>query len=98
MDLLLFINIYCITIHHLVMSCACFFAFRYPALQNQQLARDAEQRDVAPGEWRHGLNLLNTIEVAGPNSANRDGKKQRNLLKHWCSSPAGSVEWQDRMV
>ena len=68
-------------------------------MQNQQLDRaDNEHRDFVAGEWRNGRNLLDTIEVAGPNSANRDGKKQRNLLKHWCSSPAGAVEWQDRMI
>uniref|UniRef100_A0A8B9HK57 DDE Tnp4 domain-containing protein n=1 Tax=Astyanax mexicanus TaxID=7994 RepID=A0A8B9HK57_ASTMX len=26
-----------------------------------------------------------------------DGKKQRNLIKQWINSPAGSVPWQDRM-
>uniref|UniRef100_A0A3Q1G1T0 DDE Tnp4 domain-containing protein n=1 Tax=Acanthochromis polyacanthus TaxID=80966 RepID=A0A3Q1G1T0_9TELE len=39
-----------------------------------------------------------TIVVQGPNTASRDGKRQRNLLKHWCNSPTGSVHWQERMV
>uniref|UniRef100_A0A8B9HI78 DDE Tnp4 domain-containing protein n=1 Tax=Astyanax mexicanus TaxID=7994 RepID=A0A8B9HI78_ASTMX len=32
-----------------------------------------------------------------PNRASKDGKKQRNLIKQWINSPAGSVPWQDRM-
>uniref|UniRef100_A0A3B1JEE5 DDE Tnp4 domain-containing protein n=1 Tax=Astyanax mexicanus TaxID=7994 RepID=A0A3B1JEE5_ASTMX len=43
-------------------------------------------------------NLEDTQNVRAPNRASKDGKKQRNLIKQWINSPAGSVPWQDRMV
>ena len=53
---------------------------------------------LQPGAWREGRNLEDTVVVQGPNTASRNGKRQRNLLKHWCNSPAGSVYWQEIMV
>uniref|UniRef100_UPI00358EBC9B 26S proteasome non-ATPase regulatory subunit 9 isoform X2 n=1 Tax=Myxine glutinosa TaxID=7769 RepID=UPI00358EBC9B len=62
---------------------------RYPGLQNQQLDRaENENRDLVPGAWREGHHLEDT--QTGPNTASKDGKKQRNLLKHWVNSPAGA--------
>jgi hypothetical protein len=79
----------CMLLHNLMRT-------RYPGLQNQQLDREENlNRDFVPGAWRQGVNLADTIAVAGPNAATRAAKKQRNLLKHWVASPAGSVAWQD---
>ena len=72
---------------------------RYPGLQNQQLDRaENENHDFVPGAWREGRNLEDTQTASGPNTASKDGKKQRNLLKHWVNSPTGAVLWQDRMI
>lgn len=81
----------CIVLHNLM-------RMRYPGLQNQQVDRPEGLNTVyIPGAWREGVNLEDTHVVAG-NTATRQGKKQRNLLKHWVNSPAGSVPWQDKMV
>lgn len=70
---------------------------RYPQLQNHLLDRDD---DLAPGDWKQDKNLEDTLvqNVQGPNRASREGKAQRNLIKHWCCSPAGSVPWQEQRV
>ena len=82
----------CMVLHNLM-------RIRYPGLQNQQLDRaENANADFVPGAWREGRNLEDTHTVAGHNTANKDGKKQRNLIKHWANSPAGAVPWQDRMI
>ena len=80
----------CCILHNLMRT-------RYPQLQNCLLDRDD---DLAPGEWRQDKNLEDTLvqNVQGPNRASREGKAQRNLIKHWCCSPAGSVPWQEQRV
>ncbi|XP_068235815.1 putative nuclease HARBI1 [Palaemon carinicauda] len=82
----------CLILHNLMRT-------RYPGLQNQQLDRaENENHDFVPGAWREGRNLEDTQTASGPNTAYKDGKKQRNLLKHWVNSPTGAVPWQDRMI
>lgn len=82
----------CVILHNLM-------RIRYPALQNQQLdCENPINRDLIPGEWRRGPNLQDTVNVAANNIDSKRGKMQRNLIKHWVNSPAGSVAWQDRMI
>ena len=81
----------CLLLHNLMRT-------RYPVLQNRLVDRQQPDGAMQPGEWRQGQNLGDTRQVQAPNRASRDGKKQRNLIKHWCNSPAGSVPWQDRQV
>jgi hypothetical protein len=82
----------CMVLHNLMRT-------RYPRLQNQQLDRAEDMnREFIPGAWRQGRNLEDTHTVAGSNTSSKEGKKQRNLLKHWVNSPAGAVPWQDRMI
>ena len=52
----------CMLLHNLMRT-------RYPGLQNQDLDREDANRDLVPGAWRQGLNLADTIAVAGPNAA-----------------------------
>ncbi|XP_054763663.2 uncharacterized protein LOC129270291 [Lytechinus pictus] len=82
----------CIILHNLMRT-------RYPGMQNQQLDR-AENlgHDYVPGAWRSCLNMQDTISVAGSNTSSREGKRQRNLIKHWVNSEAGAVPWQDKMI
>ncbi|XP_062621654.1 putative nuclease HARBI1 [Saccostrea cucullata] len=81
----------CILLHNLMRT-------RYPVLQNRLLDRQLQNGQMEPGEWRRGQNLFDTVEVQAPNRASKEGKMQRNLIKHWCNSPAGSVAWQDKMI
>ena len=71
---------------------------RYPTMQNLLVDREDANHNVIPGEWRRGRNMADCDVAQGPNRDNREGKKLRNLLKHWVNSPAGSVAWQDRMI
>lgn len=83
----------CVLLHNLMRT-------RYPVLQNRLIDRPGADGNIAPGEWRQGRNLVDIQyhQVQAPNRASREGKMQRNLIKHWCNSPAGSVPWQDRMI
>jgi hypothetical protein len=82
----------CLILHNLM-------RIKYPGLQNQQLdSAESANRDFVPGAWREGRNLEDTRRVTGFNTASKEGKLQRNLIKHWVNSPAGSVPWQDRMI
>lgn len=71
---------------------------RYPTMQNNLVDREDPNHNIIPGAWRQHHNLVHTEKTIVPNADNREGKKLRNLLKHWCSSEAGSVPWQDNMV
>ena len=82
----------CLILHNLM-------RIRYPGLQNQHLdTEENANREFVPGAWREGRNLEDTQRATGFNTASKEGKKQRNLIKHWVNSPAGSVSWQDRMI
>ncbi|XP_063960406.1 uncharacterized protein LOC135155411 [Lytechinus pictus] len=82
----------CIILHNLMRT-------RYPGMQNQQLDRAEDLgHDYVPGAWRSCLNMQDTISVAGSNTSSREGKRQRNLIKHWVNSEAGAVPWQEKMI
>ena len=80
----------CMLLHNLMRT-------RYPGLQNRLLDHNVNGVAV-PGAWRRGRQMNDCQFVLGHNRDNREGKMQRNLLKHWVNSPAGSVPWQDRMT
>ena len=82
----------CLVLHNLMRT-------RYPGLQNQQLdIPENAKRNFVPGAWREGRYLEDTEIVPGANRASKEGKKQRNLIKHWVNSEVGSVSWQDMMI
>ncbi len=82
----------CMVLHNLM-------RIRYPGLQNQHLDRaENVNRNFIPGAWREGRNLPDLGAVACPNTSSNEGKNQRNLIKDWANSPAGSVPWQDKMI
>ena len=82
----------CLLLHNLM-------RIRYPGLQNMQLDDEHPiNRELIPGAWRQGPNLQDTQNVTAANIDSKKGKMQRNLIKHWVNSPAGSVAWQDRMI
>ena len=83
----------CLLLHNLMRT-------RYPRLQNRLVDQPAANGAINPGEWRQGRNLEDTKfeNVHAPNTASKMAKMQRNLIKHWCNSPAGAVPRQDSMV
>lgn len=74
----------CLVLHNLM-------RIRYPRMQNRLLDQEDRNQNMIPGEWRRGRQMRDCQVVQGPNRDNREGKKLRNLLKHWVNSPAGSV-------
>ena len=69
-----------------------------PTVQNTLVDKEDRSGNQVDGAWRFGSNMEDTLNVQGHNASNREGKKVRNTIKHWCSSPAGSVPRQDRMI
>ena len=80
----------CLVLHNLMRT-------RYPRMQNRLLDHEDRNQNMIPGEWRRGRQMRDCQVVQGPNRDNREGKKLRNLLKHWVNSSAGSVPWQEHM-
>jgi hypothetical protein len=72
---------------------------RYPNMNINQVDReDVEDARTVPGERGLGRNMLDDINVQGANRATIQDKKQRQYLKHYLNSAAGSVPWQMRII
>ncbi len=71
---------------------------RYPGLQNVLLNQEDDQHHVIPGEWRNGVNMQDVDNLVSDNRTTRMAKKQREYLKLYFNSQAGSVPWQGRMI
>lgn len=81
----------CICLHNLMRD-------RYPALQDAALDQEDGNHNLIPGEWRQEANMHEVEHIVGPNRDTRAGKRQREYLRLYFSSAAGSVPWQDRMI
>ena len=81
----------CMVLHNLM-------RLRYPTLQNRLLDKEDAHRNIVPGVWRQERDMSDCVFALGHNRDNREGKKQRNLIKHWSNSRAGSVSWQDKKI
>ncbi|XP_068726261.1 uncharacterized protein [Montipora capricornis] len=78
----------CCLLHNLMRT-------RYPGVQNVLLDREDEDHNVIPGEWRKERRIMADLAaIRAPNTASRNAKRQRLLLKHYVNSSAGSVPWQ----
>ena len=86
----------------IVQACVCLhnlMRIRYPNMNTNQVDReDVQDARIIPGEWRLGRNMLDVVNVQGANRATLQGNKQRQYLKHYLNSAAGSVPWQMRMI
>ena len=70
---------------------------RYPSVQNADLDREDEDHNLVPGAWRQDGQLLGFFD-AGMHNMGRAAKDQRDYLKAFYNSPAGSVPWQNDML
>ncbi|XP_052770767.1 uncharacterized protein LOC128210457 [Mya arenaria] len=71
---------------------------RYPQMQNAEMDKEDEDHNLIPGEWRNGAAMHDLAQNLGHNRDNVEGKNQRDYLKHYFNSPAGSIPWQDRTL
>ena len=88
-------------VESIVLACVCLhniMRMRYPQDQNLLLDQEDINHVVIPGAWRDGANLDDVQQVRGGNLNTRQANRQRLYLKHYFSSPAGSVPWQDKMI
>lgn len=77
-------------------------------LHNMIIRRNARRQEgdqehpvthaVIPGSWRSDPSLGAALPTVTGNTATRDAKEQRNLLKEYFSSAEGSVHWQENMI
>jgi hypothetical protein len=89
------------TVTEIVRACCCLHNLmrtRYPGLQIAAVDAEDDQHQLIPGAWRreHG-NLPDVAQALRTNPAVQ-AKQQRLVLKHYYSSPAGAVPWQDAMI
>ncbi|KAJ8050659.1 hypothetical protein HOLleu_03948 [Holothuria leucospilota] len=85
----------------IVETCVCLhnlMRIRYPTLRNAQLDIEGDDHNVIPGEWRKTLNLQDLNVVVRPNRDTTAVKRQRQYLKLYFNSAAGSVPSQDKMI
>ena len=68
---------------------------RYPANQNRLVDQEDADHNLIPGEWR---DTAKVEQVIAPNRDTKAAKQQREYLRLYLSSAAGSVSWQDRMI
>ncbi len=81
----------CVFLHNLM-------RMQYPGIQNALLDQEDDQHHVIPGEWRNGANMQDVNNLVGSNRTTIKAKNQREYLKLYINSLAGSVPWQDRMI
>ena len=71
---------------------------RYGHLQNSALDTEDENHQLIPGAWRDGGMMQAIGKMKGANRASTEGIQQREYMKQYFNSPAGSVSWQDQMI
>ncbi|XP_063410831.1 putative nuclease HARBI1 [Mytilus trossulus] len=88
-------------VRNIVECCVCLhnvMRLRYPTQQNAKLDMENDQHDLIPGLWRATANMCELNMVIGPNRDTVAAKKQREYLRLYFNSQAGSVPWQNCMI
>jgi len=81
----------CVTLHKLLRN-------RNPVIPRQAICTEDGRHHLQPGEWRQGRQLMDRDDKHGRNVLTDAGVRQRDYLKEYCNSPAGSVPWQDDKI
>ena len=89
------------TVRLIVEACVCLhnlMRLRYPALQNAALDVEDASHQLIPGAWRAVANMHEVNNMHGHNRDITAAKKQREYLKLYFNSLAGSVPWQEKII
>ena len=81
----------CVVLHN-------YLRVRNPAADQHLVDQDDAQHNLVDGAWRANANLLDLTQPQCGNRDSREAKRQRLYLKHYLTSPAGSVPWQDQRL
>ena len=81
----------CVTLHKLLRN-------RNPVIPRQAIGTEDGRHHLQPGEWRQGRQLTGGDDKHGRNVLTDAGDRQRDYLKEYFNSPAGSVPWQDDKI
>lgn len=82
-------------------ACVCLHNLKrigYPSLQNTALDYEDDNYDIVPGAWWQCANMHDVDQAKERNRDSTAAKKQREYLKLYFNSAAGSVIWPDRMI
>ena len=81
----------CMVLHNMMRT-------RYPD-HHQALVDQADATgNIIPDDWRRNVNMHEMEQARGPTRESTKAKQEREYLKLYFNSPAGSVPWQDNMV
>ena len=81
----------CIVLHNLL-------RMRYPGLHQALIDQEDANGNLIPGEWRRNVNLQDMEQTRVPTRESTKAKQDREYLKPYFNSPAGSVPRQDNMT
>ena len=85
-----------------VKACVCLHnlcRMRYRREHRGLPDHEDRRRHLVDGAWRQGINLLDLARgCQGRNRDLNEAKQQRNYLREYFMSPAGSVSWQADLV
>ena len=89
------------TVTSIVLSCICLHNLLRLRNRNAHVSvadQEDNNHNIIPGEWRKDNPLMDGVSELPPNSATKAAKNQREYLRAYFSSVAGSVSWQDDMI
>ncbi|KAK3108095.1 hypothetical protein FSP39_001045 [Pinctada imbricata] len=81
----------CVILHNLL-------RMKFPSMQNTQLDSEDSEHNIVPGAWRATAYMHEVDQVRGHNVDATRAKRQREYLRLYFNSTAGSVPWQDNMI
>ena len=81
----------CMVLHNMMHS-------RYPGHHQALVDQEDANGNLIPGDWRRNANMHDMEQARGPTRESTKAKQEREYLKLYFNSPAGSVPWQDNMV
>ena len=88
-------------VRDIIEACVCLhnlLRIRNPAIHVGLVDAEDDDHNLIPGMWRQNAQMHEVEQVVGPNRDTTEAKRQREYLRLYFNSPAGSVPWQDRMI